>query len=96
VFRFIEALEAAAVALDLPPEVARRLALQTFQGAARLAAQSDLPPATLREQVTSKGGTTAAALASMEADRIEPAIVAAVAAAFRRGQQMGDEAGRAP
>ena len=64
---------------------ARTLALGTFTGAAQLAQQSDDPPATLRERVTSKGGTTAAALAVMEAGELRRVITEALAAAQRRG-----------
>ncbi|SUV84695.1 pyrroline-5-carboxylate reductase [Bordetella pertussis] len=62
VFLFIEALIAGGRAVGLTDEQARQLALGTLAGATRLAAQSDEPPAVLRERVTSKGGTTAAAL----------------------------------
>ena len=63
VFHFIEALEAAGLAQGFDAASARRLAIGTVLGAARLAEASQDSPATLREKVTSKGGTTAAALA---------------------------------
>src|SRR5262249_24734680 len=81
---FIEALEQAAVGLGLGAKEARLLAIETFVGAARLAADSADPPGTLRERVTSKGGTTEAALASMAADGVKDAIGRAVQAANRR------------
>lgn len=93
VFYFIEALQAAGEALGFPPEAARKLAIETFSGAAKLAAQSTEPPAVLRARVTSKGGTTEAALKSLEADQVAAAIGRAVAAACARGKVLGDELG---
>jgi len=94
VFYFIEALQRAGTELGLAPAQARELAIATFRGAAELAARSDDSLATLRERVTSKGGTTAAALARMDADRIGNGIVAAVHAASARATEMGDAFGR--
>ena len=94
VFLFIEALARAAQELGLPPEHARLLSLETFLGAAKLAAASPDPVSVLRERVTSKGGTTEAALASMAADRVEEAIVRAVRAASERGRVLGIELGK--
>jgi pyrroline-5-carboxylate reductase len=68
VFHFIECLQASGEALGFDADTARKLAIDTVLGAARLAAGSAESPAVLRERVTSKGGTTAAALASMAAD----------------------------
>jgi pyrroline-5-carboxylate reductase len=93
VYYFIEALERAARELGLAASAARRLALETFSGALRLAAHSGEPPATLRDRVTSKGGTTERALASMEAERVQDAIVRAVKAAAARSRELGDELG---
>ncbi|MDC8759771.1 pyrroline-5-carboxylate reductase [Janthinobacterium fluminis] len=95
VFYFIEALQEAAAELGLTPAQGKQLALATFVGAAQLAAQSDEPVALLRERVTSKGGTTYAALSSMESSGVKDAIKAAVKAAARRGKEMGDELGAA-
>ena len=64
-------------------------------GAAQLAAQSSEPPATLRERVTSKGGTTAAALAEFEAAGLRELVARATRAAERRSVELGDEFGRA-
>ncbi len=94
VFYFIEALERAARQMGLDEAQARALAVSTFTGAAQLAAQSDEPLATLRERVTSKGGTTAAALASFDADAIGEAIVRGALAAQHRAQELGVEMGR--
>jgi pyrroline-5-carboxylate reductase len=94
VFYFIEALEEAARELGLPVAVAHRLALDTFTGAAKLAASSPDPVAVLRERVTSKGGTTERALASMAKDEVKTAIIRAIRAANDRGRELGDELGR--
>ena len=94
VFAFIEALQRAGTELGLAPAQARELAIATFRGASELAARSDESLATLRERVTSKGGTTAAALARMDADRVGDSIVAAVRAASERATEMGDAFGR--
>lgn len=94
VFWFIEQLAAAGEALGLAPEVARKLALQTALGAARLAAGSKEPPAVLRERVTSRGGTTAAALAVFEEAGLAAGLRRAIEAASRRGAELGEELGR--
>lgn len=93
VFYFIEALQEAAVELGLTAEQGTQLALATFAGAAQLATQSSEPVALLRERVTSKGGTTYAALTSMEAGGVKAAIIAGARAAAERGRQLGDELG---
>jgi len=94
VFYFIEALTEAARELGMSAEAARRLALGTFTGASRLAAQSSEDAATLRARVTSKGGTTERAIASMDRDAIKSAIARAVKAAAQRSRELGDELGR--
>ncbi|MBL8483065.1 MAG: pyrroline-5-carboxylate reductase [Rhodocyclaceae bacterium] len=94
VFHFIEALEAAARAQGFNAASARLLALQTCLGAARLAAQSEDDPATLRAKVTSKGGTTEAALASFASDNLLAMVGRAVDAACARGRELGDTLGR--
>ena len=93
VFRFIESMIDGGVALGLDADQARRLAIQTVLGAAQLAASASEPPSVLRERVTSKGGTTAAALTVM-AERDLPALVAdAMAAACSRSEALGREFG---
>lgn len=92
-FYFIEAMQAGAEALGFSPDVARTLAIETFSGAAKLASQSTDTPAVLRERVTSKGGTTEAALKSLEADHVQAAIIRAVAVACERGRELGEELG---
>ena len=94
VFWFIEQLAGAGEALGLAPEVSRRLALQTVLGSAQLAARSHEPPGVLRERVTSKGGTTAAALAVFEESRLAEHFRRAVEAASRRGAELGELLGR--
>jgi len=94
VFYFIEALERAARELGLGADAAHRLAVDTFAGAVKLAAQAGEPPETLRTRVTSKGGTTERALGSMEADHVKDAIVRAVRAAAERSRELGDELGK--
>jgi pyrroline-5-carboxylate reductase len=94
VFYFIEAVEEAARELGLPVAIAHRLVLDTFTGAARLAASSPDPVAVLREKVTSKGGTTECALASMAKDEVKDAIIRAIRAANDRGKTLGEELGK--
>ena len=93
VFHFIEALEAAGRSLGFDEAGARRLAIDTVLGAARLAASSEDTPAVLRQKVTSKGGTTEAALASLAAAGWHDALVAAVKAAEARGRELGEQLG---
>lgn len=93
VFYFIEAMVRAGVELGLSAEQARRLAVGTFSGAAALAAQSPEPPQVLRANVTSKGGTTHAAITMLEQRGVMDAFVAALHAAARRAQELGDEFG---
>ena len=93
VFYFLEALEEAAHDLGFAPAEARRLAYATFAGAIALAQGSDATPAALRAQVTSKGGTTARALAAMESGAVKASIIAAVKAAAERAHELGDAYG---
>ncbi|HET7032740.1 MAG TPA: pyrroline-5-carboxylate reductase dimerization domain-containing protein, partial [Casimicrobiaceae bacterium] len=72
---------------------ARRLAYATFAGAVALAQASPEEPATLRAQVTSKGGTTERAIATLEAGAAGTTIVAAVKAAAQRAKELGDAFG---
>jgi pyrroline-5-carboxylate reductase len=94
VFYVIEALVRAGAELHLTEAQARALAVQTFVGAAHLAAESSEPVETLRARVTSKGGTTAAALAWLESNAVAARFVEAVHAAHRRAGELGDEYGR--
>ena len=94
VFYFIEAMEQAATELGLSAAQGRQLAQATFAGAAALAKASNEPVAQLRERVTSKGGTTFAALEVMQASGVKAALVKALHAAADRGRTLGDEFGR--
>jgi pyrroline-5-carboxylate reductase len=96
VFYFIEALQEAAADLGFTAETARELALQTFAGAVKLAAESTDDVATLRAKVTSKGGTTERALAQLEQDSVKAAIVRAARAAAERSRELGDALGADP
>lgn len=93
-FLLVEALEDAGAALGLPREVARQLAAHTALGAGRMVAESSDTPATLREQVTSRGGTTAAALAVLERAGLRDIFAEAVTAAARRSAELADQFGR--
>ena len=88
IFRVMEAMEAAALELGLAPPVARELVLATVAGAGQLAVQSGRPPAALREQVTSKGGTTEAALKVLEARDLSGAFSEAMQAAAQRAREL--------
>ncbi|GGI21237.1 MAG: pyrroline-5-carboxylate reductase [Oxalicibacterium faecigallinarum] len=94
VFYFLEAMQQAAQEMGLTAEQGNALAISTFVGAAELAAKSDDPVSVLRERVTSKGGTTYAALSSMEDSGVKEAIVRAMKAAAARGKALGEEFGK--
>jgi pyrroline-5-carboxylate reductase len=94
VFYFIEAMQQAAQEMGLSAEQGNELAIATFVGASQLAAQSQDPVSVLRERVTSKGGTTYAALTSMEASGVKDAIGKALKAAAARGKELGEEFGK--
>lgn len=88
-FYFVECLIAAGVELGLPEAQARRLAIQTATGAGRMLAESGESPATLRERVTSKGGTTFAALESLRGADFEGMVKSALKAAAERSRELG-------
>ncbi|MBL8583732.1 MAG: pyrroline-5-carboxylate reductase, partial [Rhizobiaceae bacterium] len=89
-FHFIECMTAAGEAAGLPGDTARLLAMQTVYGAACLAKESPSDPATLRQQVTSPKGTTAAALdVLMGGGRLQALLTEAVEAAVRRSVELG-------
>lgn len=90
-FRLIEALEAAGVAQGLSEAAARTLVLHTALGAARMAVESGESAATLRQRVTSPGGTTAAAMAALDADDFNGSLDRAVVAAVRRGRELSSQ-----
>ncbi len=90
-FAFVEALVEAATAQGLPADVARDLACQTCLGAGRMLVESGDTPAELRRKVTSPGGTTAAGLESLAADKLPDIVTRAIAAAARRGGELSAE-----
>jgi pyrroline-5-carboxylate reductase len=89
VFYLAECLAEAGVAVGLPPDLARRLARATVTGAGELLSESELPPETLRQNVTSPGGTTAAALEVLMGETgLAPLLREAVSAARRRAEEL--------
>jgi pyrroline-5-carboxylate reductase len=94
VFWFIEQLAASGEKLGLARDVSLKLALHTMLGSAKLAAASDKSPAELRKQVTSKGGTTEAALRVFDEEKLAERFMKALEAASRRGAELGDELDR--
>lgn len=94
VFYAMEALEHAARELGLADASARTLALWTFVGATKLAIERGEDPAQLRAQVTSKGGTTEAAVAVLDREGVRERFVAAVRAACDRSRELGEALGK--
>jgi pyrroline-5-carboxylate reductase len=94
VFYFLEAMTEAGVKMGLPEAQAYHLAKATFGGATHLARQSVESPEVLRQRVTSKGGTTYAALTSMADDHVKEAFVKGMLAAQKRASELGDEFGK--
>jgi pyrroline-5-carboxylate reductase len=92
-FLLIEMLEQAGVELGLSPEISRKLATETAFGSGAMAREAEEAAAALRAQVTSKGGTTEAALRHLESNGVRRLFVEAVAAAARRSAQLADESG---
>ena len=91
VFHTMEAMISSGVEMGIPPEMAQRLVLQTVFGAAQLAMDSDLDPTTLREAVTSRGGTTDAAISYLEEHHYKHLVVEAILAAMDRSKDLGRE-----
>lgn len=94
VFYFLEAMQQAGEQMGLSADQARRLAVGTFDGASALAGASTESLAVLRERVTSKGGTTYAALTSMDSSGVKDAFIRAMVAARDRAVELGNEFGR--
>jgi pyrroline-5-carboxylate reductase len=94
-FLLTEMLEAAGVQLGLSAEVARRLAVETAYGSGQMMRVAQTSAATLREQVTSKGGTTEAALKRLEAANVRAIFADAIAAAAKRSAEMAQQLGEA-
>ncbi|MGV6816424.1 MAG: pyrroline-5-carboxylate reductase [Thiotrichales bacterium] len=93
-FLVMEAMQAAGEMLGLSSETARLLTIETAFGAAKLALESGEPPANLRQNVTSKGGTTEKALASLEEDGIRELFARAMKAAKKRAEELSTELGK--
>jgi len=94
VYLLAEAMTEAGIAAGLPTDVAAALAKQTVVGAGKLLGQSSDPPATLRRNVTSPGGTTQAAIETFEAGAFHQLVTKAVLAATARGAALGEEAAK--
>jgi pyrroline-5-carboxylate reductase len=92
-FLLLESLEQAGTRLGLPAELARRLAIETAAGAAELARTATVDPATLRSQVTSKGGTTERALQVFMEGGLPALVDGALVAAATRAQELSREFG---
>jgi len=88
-FLFAEALIEAAVNIGLPRQDAEALVAQTMLGSAHLMQQSEKPPAELRRNVTSRGGTTERALQVFEEGGLAKIVAEAVEAAYKRAKEMG-------
>jgi pyrroline-5-carboxylate reductase len=95
VFYFLEAMTQAGVGMGLSAEQAYQLAVATFSGASSLAAASTESPEVLRQRVTSKGGTTYAAITSLDDAGVKTSFVKAMQAAEVRARELGDEFGKA-
>ena len=91
-FYMIEAMRTAGIRLGLSEEVANKLALHTAYGASAMAIQGDVDVAELRRRVTSKGGTTQAALEKFKAGGFESLVDSAISAATKRGQELATNA----
>ncbi|MEN9842379.1 MAG: hypothetical protein RLZZ612_208 [Pseudomonadota bacterium] len=94
VFYFLEAMTEAGTALGLSPTQAHELAVGTFVGAATLAQNSNEPPSVLRQRVTSKGGTTYAALTHLQDTKTGDHFKTAIHAAAQRAAELGDAFGK--
>jgi pyrroline-5-carboxylate reductase len=94
-FYFMEAMTAAGVEMGLPAAQAYQLAVATIIGAGELARASTEPPEALRQRVTSKGGTTYAAITSMDESGVKAGFARAMHAARDRAIEMGDAFGKA-
>jgi len=91
VFYFMHSMMEAAADMGFTPQEAKTLVLQTFDGAIELFNQNDLSPEQWMSRVASKGGTTQAALDSMESNKVRELIKEAAFAAFKRAEEIGSE-----
>jgi pyrroline-5-carboxylate reductase len=92
-FLMMEAMQQAGEKLGLPADISQQLVLQTALGAARMATESQSSPAELRQQVTSKGGTTEQAILSFQAANYEQIVLQALEAANNRSISLAEELG---
>ena len=92
-FYFMEAMTTAGTQMGLSAAQAHQLAVATFIGAGELARSSDEPPEVLRQRVTSKGGTTYAAITAMDASEVKTHFIQAMHAAGKRAQELAQEFG---
>ncbi len=90
-FYLMEAMMNAGKLLKLEPEVVNKLVKHTAVGSSLLAHQSDLDPQTLRNQVTSPGGTTASAVSVLDKECVQHCFVAAIESAYKRSQELSEE-----
>jgi pyrroline-5-carboxylate reductase len=93
-FLFMEALQKAGCALGLPEPAARLLTLQTALGAAKMALESAEEPATLRQRVTSPGGTTERAIQAFQQQNFDELVLRALEAAAARSAELADQFGK--
>lgn len=91
IYYFLEALEEAAIVMGIPPQMARRLAIQTLRGGGEMARLTETTPAELRHAVALKGGVTERAINVMEEKQLKKIIKTAIQSARTRAQQIGDE-----
>jgi pyrroline-5-carboxylate reductase len=94
VFYFMEAMISAGTEMGLSHEQAHKLALETFRGASALVHSSSEPPEILRQRVTSKGGTTHAAITNMDENQLKALFGKALFAAQKRARELGEEFGK--
>ncbi|GGH60597.1 pyrroline-5-carboxylate reductase [Comamonas phosphati] len=94
VFLFLEAMIQAGLDMGLTAEQAHQLAVATFQGGSELAARSSESPEVLRQRVTSKGGTTHAAITHMQEQKLPEHFIAAMRQAETRAKELAAEFGR--
>lgn len=91
IFKFAEGMEQAAIDLGIPPAVARHLVANTIRGAGEMLVEEGAEPGELRDAVTSRGGTTAAALEQFERWGLDPAVTDAIRAAEARSRELGGD-----
>ena len=91
IFYVVEAMIEAGVVLGMPRTTATELVVQTLYGAATMIKETGQHPTVLREQVTSPGGTTAAALRELDDHKVRAAFITAMEAAANRSRELAGE-----